>query len=78
MTGQQFFGPDQSKFPPPSSFTVDFMAKLDEQREVRLTAEVNHGAVPPAERLVRLFNEIRDELMDRGIKRVMLTLPRSA
>src|SRR5262245_41535333 len=63
MTGQHFFGPDQSKFPPPSSFTVAFMAKLDEQRDVRVTAVPDPGVLPAAERLLRLFNELRDELI---------------
>jgi RNA polymerase sigma-70 factor (ECF subfamily) len=39
------------------------MARLDEQREVRLTADPDNGALPPAERLLRLFNELRDELI---------------
>ncbi len=39
------------------------MAKLDEQREEHLTAAPNNGAPAPAERLVRLFNELRDELI---------------
>lgn len=39
------------------------MAKLDEQREVRVTADISNGALPPAERLLRTFNELRDELI---------------
>jgi RNA polymerase sigma-70 factor (ECF subfamily) len=39
------------------------MARLSEQQEVRLTAASSDGAAPPSERLLRLFNELRDELV---------------
>src|SRR3954453_13617010 len=39
------------------------MARLDEQREMRLIKGGNDGVVPPGERLLRLFNELRDELV---------------
>jgi RNA polymerase sigma-70 factor (ECF subfamily) len=39
------------------------MARLDERQEVRVTATSNDGTLPPAERLVRLFNDLRDELV---------------
>jgi RNA polymerase sigma-70 factor, ECF subfamily len=40
------------------------MARLDEQLEVRrTTSKDGDGVVPPGERLLRLFNELRDELV---------------